>query len=614
MDIEGEKKLNAAAGMTSYIMSYLPCKGQKVAHQEVAQILESLKEQQAQEWTQAKKFHDKLAASGDYHVLGHGPIVDFHKGLEPVLGPSKKLLFEAMEKEHCESVDSDVIFVAGNTGVTTTSRIEWNFVVDPSRKRLEELHLNEWPTETILEPKLRRVPRPIDDFEEDLVEINKKLHRIGLPRMTLMELIALRIYSGPLGIKFNKMIRRYTAGHRPGQEWRLEEESKLCLGNKYSTTIHVIQSAISKLGKINPNQKGYSGVSGHLLHDRFWNNHPDLNSKGGVEGGFMSLSANRDVARFYANLVKGKLGVLLEVNMSTTDRGAELKWFAQYPHEDETLLPPLTYLHVEHIKLDKSGDDPIIVVEVRARISQSIQIQVPLLTESEIFSIRQSLKVDQLEASPIKNSKLLSRFGDEERSFISGNPMESVSGLAYFLGIDDLKLQRAKMKGLKEIEREILASGEEEIIKNMKYVIYDTASESKFSNGIRDHGNSGKRLADFVNHKIAKQYRLREEHVAALRIYTTSAFSYINNPLRINNSGNKGDRKPHPFPVTVSFIDDAIKLLRASTAKSFSALSISEEMNEASTLWRGIKNTKITEDFIDGGTGGTGEHTHVLTS
>ena len=610
-----DKKVEVREGMGSYIMSYLPCKSQRVSPQEKAQILKSLEQKKSQEWDLAKQFHDKLAASGDYNVLGHGPIEDFHRGLEPVLGPSKKLLFEAMEKEHCESVDSDVSFVAGNTGVSTTSRIEWNFVVNPSQKKLEELHLTEWPKETSLEPKLRRVPRHIDDFEQDLAEVNIKLQRIGLPRMTLMELVALRIYSGPLGVKFNKMIRSYTAGHRAGQEWRLEEERKLCLGNKYSTTIHVIQSAISKLGKINPNQKGYSGVSGMLLQDRFWNNHPDLNSKGGVEGGFMSLSGSYDVGMFYANLVKGKLGVLLEVNMSTIDRGAELRWLAQYPHEDETLLPPLTYLHVEHIRLDKSGDDPIMVVEIRARISQSIQIQMPLLTELEMFSIRQFLKVDQKETSPIKNSKLLSRFGDEQRYFISGNPMESVSGLAHFLGVDDIKLQRAKMNGLEEIEREILAGREDEVIKNMKYVLYDIASESKFSNGIRDHGNSGKRLADFANHKIAKQYRLREEHVAALRIYTTSAFSYINNPLRMNNSGgDKGDTKSHPYPVTVSFIDDAIKLLRASTAKSFTSSSSSEEMKEDSILWRGIKNTSITEDFIDGGCGGTGEYSDDIST
>ena len=610
-----EEKDQELLGCTSRLLSYLLCnsgksstkgkeRSESIVVEHDIQVLQMLEEQRKNEWTEARGMHEQLSARGDYKVLGHGPLEDFHRGLEFFLGSPKKLLYEAMEKEHCGSTDSDVEFFADNYGIKTNSKIEWNFVIDPSKKNLKKLNLNKWPLETKLDHEHWRKPRPIDYFEDDLAGINVRLQRLGMPRMTIIEVIALRIYSGPMGTKFNKMLRTYTAGHLEGQEWRVDEERRLCLGNKYPTTIHVAQSAISKLGKINPNETCYSGVDGMLLNERFWKNHPDLNTKGGVEGGFMSLTKSRDVAEHYATLQKGRFGVVLEVDMSTMDRGAELSWLAQYPHEEETLLPPLTYLHIEHIRSDHTSNVPMMIVQARARISQSIKVQIPLLSDAENVSIRQVGRKEN-DSNIVTNSKLLSRFSDEENFLITGNPVESVLGLSYFLGIDDLKIQNAKVKGIKEIEREILASGEDEVIRNMKYVLYEVASEYEFSNGIRDFNNSGKRLADFVNHPIATKYQLREEHIAALRIYTTSAFRFINAPLRNNNVGNTKEKKAHPFPVTVSLIDEAIKRLRASTANTFEPKSNSLEVEDNTYLWRGIKNTRITEEFLNGRTGGT---------
>ena len=615
MGIQSEVGQEQAAGCTSRLLSYLPCSSsanasakRKETNESIVEhesrIQEMLDEQKRNEWVEARMMHDKISSRGDHFVFAHGPIEDFHRGLSSFLGAPKKLLYEAMEEEFCDSDDSDLDFCAGNYGIITNSRIEWHFVIDPSEKSLKKLNCDEWPSETTLDPNDRRKCRTIDSFDDDLAQTNVKLHRLGMPSMTIIEVIALRLYSGPIGSKLNKMLRARIAGHREGQEWRLDEERKLCLGNKYTTTIHVIQSAISKLGKINPNEKGYWGGNNMVLNERFWTNHPDLHCKGGVEGGFMSVTTNRSVAEFYARLKKGRLGVILEVDMSTMDRGAELNWIAQYPHEKETLLPPLTYLHVEHIHIDQRKDNPMMIVEARARISQSIKVQMPLLTDAENALMRQVIK-EEINSNVITNSELLSRFCDEENFLVTGNPMESVLGLSYFLGAEDHEIQSAKVKGIGEIEREILASGEDEVIANMKYVLYDAASEQQFSNGIRDLNNSGKRLADFVNHPTAIKYQLREEHIAALRLYTTSAFRYINNPLRKNIQTNEQERKPHPFPVTVSFIDEAIKRLRASTAQTFEQNTAAGELKENAYLWRGIKNTRITEGFLQGRRGGT---------
>ena len=37
----------------------------------------------------------------------------------------------------------------------------------------------------------------------------------------------------------------------------------------------------------------------------------------------------------------GKPGIVFEMQMGMIDRGAELKWISQYPHEEECLFAPL---------------------------------------------------------------------------------------------------------------------------------------------------------------------------------------------------------------------------------------------------------------------------------
>lgn len=106
-------------------------------------------------------------------------------------------------------------------------------------------------------------------------------------------------------------------------------------------------------------------------------------------------------------------------------------------------------------------------------------------------------------------------------------------------------------------------------------------------------------LADFVAHDHSQTAELSDAHVLALRLYTSAAFDSLNKPLRDLASGACID--PHPFPVTMAFLTEAIKKLRAVTAKEESRSS-----QRASILWRGMKNiVPITGDepfFTHGGT------------
>ena len=71
---------------------------------------------------------------------------------------------------------------------------------------------------------------------------------------------------------------------------------------------------------------------------------PDaLGFRGGVEYGFSSTTTDRAQAVHYA---EGKASTVLELVMGMIDRGADISWLSQYPHEKETLLPPLMGLQV----------------------------------------------------------------------------------------------------------------------------------------------------------------------------------------------------------------------------------------------------------------------------
>lgn len=140
------------------------------------------------------------------------------------------------------------------------------------------------------------------------------------------------------------------------------------------------------------------------------------------------------------------------------------------------------------------------------------------------------------------------------------------------------------------------------------YVLHEPAgsSDKAFSNGVRDAGRNGERLADFVNHPSAKRAGLREAHVLALRLYTTATFRSINGPLRDHSRTT-----PHPFAATVFFLTDGIRRLRTIAAdaeyaekeekvrhKRNGLSRLSTMTGGTSTdLWRGMANMGATEEF-----------------
>merc|ERR1719422_2560027 len=162
------------------------------------------------------------------------------------------------------------------------------------------------------------------------------------------------------------MFEKYNAVNRGGArnvqqtDMMTNKFKSLCKGNRYVTTIHVINSAIIKLSKVQKAEKVYRGVKGGLLPPQFWNNN-DYGVRGGIEFGFMSTTLDEKVAKHYAKGKDGRVATVLEIKMGMVDRGADLSKFSQYPHEQEICFAPLTGIEVLNTRVEAS----MLVVEAR---------------------------------------------------------------------------------------------------------------------------------------------------------------------------------------------------------------------------------------------------------
>jgi len=185
------------------------------------------------------------------------------------------------------------------------------------------------------------------------------------------------------------------------------------------------------------------------------------------------------------------------------------------------------------------------------------------------------------------------RFTIELRQMILGEPEEAALGIDRFMRVAGSTMYSGMAKGSAAIVAEFEAAGTANDKECLCYVMHEKAgsSDKEFPNGVRDQGRNGETLDDFVNHPHSMQAGLTEAHVLALRLYTTAAFMSLNTPLR-----NIESREPHPLPVTIMFITDAIKKLRSVGAAQDRTSSTSE-------LWRGMRDLTVDSSFMeDGGT------------
>ena len=144
---------------------------------------------------------------------------------------------------------------------------------------------------------------------------------------------------------------QFKAGVRQ-QGLRLAHELVRSQVNRYTTTLHAINSAIIKLSKLTYAGRIYRGIAGMGLPREFWrpNEH---GVKGGIEGAFMSTTTQRQVAMSYA-AGRGEKGIVFEMQQGMINRGADISFLSQYPHEREMCVPSSCCVHL-HNHMDVCG-------------------------------------------------------------------------------------------------------------------------------------------------------------------------------------------------------------------------------------------------------------------
>jgi hypothetical protein len=161
-----------------------------------------------------------------------------------------------------------------------------------------------------------------------------------------------------------------------------------------------------------------------------------------------------------------------------------------------------------------------------------------------------------------------------------GQPEDSTHGVEVLLGVTDAMMGQFYQDPIGAIQKEFALHGSADDKENLRCAL----------NGIKKLGwASGISLDVLLTHQNATTAKLKRHHILALRIYTTSSYSRINDPLR-----QDPPQRPHPFAATTFFIDKAIKMLRAVAASLPNAHTMQ-------VYWRGMKDLGLTMEFLQKG-------------
>lgn len=360
----------------------------------------------------------------DLVMLEFASLSSFFGGLEGKIGAPLPDVQTAMREEHKrgllfnEDQECDRWFTTSNYKIKTTSRIEFDFVDNPENGLTFEVHgTTTWPAEDTAELRQKRVearkPMPKAELERKRTERNQKLKELKQDELVPEEVVAARLYTGPLFVKYNAVLRGIDSSsdhlQREMKKYCAEREGGTKI-NWYCTTLHCINSAIIKLSKLTRATAVYRGVSDKGLPEQFFKAN-DCGVRGGVEGAFMSTTENREVALGYATGKKGS--ILLEIDQGMIARGADISFISQYPHEKEVLFNPLTGLEVKSTRVEGS----VLVISVAPSINLNA------LTIDQVTSKRHTLLED------LKRSMLLEVQKETEKDAVDeliGDPLKKL--------------------------------------------------------------------------------------------------------------------------------------------------------------------------------------------
>ena len=253
------------------------------------------------------------------------PRIEFYYVVDPNAGRS-------LVKEIAEEADREKLLVGFEDQLSDEELQSWDHA------KPELLRGGSYPCESGLAQRKRRYERTLESFSMALDDVNGRLSSTGQLPLRMEELVAVRLYTGPMFIRYNAVMRG--AGEHMSAS-SITRFQRLCQGNKYTTTLWSINSAIVKLGSLTLAQKVYRGVSGMRLPEQLIKRN-EYNVIGGVDYAFMSTTLELGVARAYASNGSSG-GIIIEIQQGLIDRGCDVSWLSQYPFEREAKTPAIEH-------------------------------------------------------------------------------------------------------------------------------------------------------------------------------------------------------------------------------------------------------------------------------
>jgi len=215
----------------------------------------------------------------------------FAAGIDGIVGPLDVQYIRAMYNEHCLNAEASKQFTAWNAGheIKTTPEREWLFVV--GRDGLDK---SSWTFDVERAEPVVEEGMMVEGRNAEKLAALLRSPEVERSEVTVAEVVALRLYTGPMYVKYNAVLRGMavaTAG-----------------GTIYSSTVHLICSGLHKLSRVSElpkDMKLYRGNGGMALPSSFLE--PDASGcAGGTEPAIMSATPDRSVALGYSGIDKGK--------------------------------------------------------------------------------------------------------------------------------------------------------------------------------------------------------------------------------------------------------------------------------------------------------------------
>jgi len=215
----------------------------------------------------------------------------FAAGIDGIVGPLDVQYIRAMYNEHCLGAEASKQFTAWNAGheIKTTPEREWLFVV--GRDGLDK---SSWTFDVERAEPVVEEGMMVEGRNAEKLAALLRSPEVERSKVTVAEVVALRLYTGPMYVKYNAVLRGIavaTAG-----------------GTIYSSTVHLICSGLHKLSRVSElpkEMKLYRGNGGMALPSSFLE--PDASGcAGGTEPAIMSATPDRSVALGYSGIDKDK--------------------------------------------------------------------------------------------------------------------------------------------------------------------------------------------------------------------------------------------------------------------------------------------------------------------